>query len=167
MVKKKTCKFCKTKFYPNTTLQTLCSPKCYFSYTKAKKKEKHQKLREEATDWHKKAWKEISRFVRYSAPRNSEGKVKCYTCSKELLPSEADAGHFKHNKLDDDLRNLKIQCSKCNRYLSGNLSEYRKNLVRDYGEEWVARLEQDAKECKPKKQWQWKEVYLKFKEMNK
>ena len=55
-----------------------------------------------------------------------------------------DAGHFIHNKLDFDPRNLKIQCGRCNRYLRGNLGVYAIKLIQEYGLEWVNQLQVDA-----------------------
>jgi len=44
-----------------------------------------------------------------------------------------------------DERNCHLQCNTyCNKYLSGNLIEYRKNLVLEFGEEWMKQLEEDA-----------------------
>ena len=153
MVKEKTCNICGQKFTPYSSLQKCCrNYKCMVKHLKIEKKEKHEKLKEIVKDYKKLAWTQISRYVRYtSSIKDDQGRVQCYTCPKILLPSEADCGHFKHDKLDGDLRNLRIQCSKCNRYLSGNLSEYRKNLVRDHGEEWVQQLERDSSECEPLK----------------
>lgn len=75
---------------------------------------------------------------------DKNGDVKCYTCNRVHSYKEVDAGHFIHSKLDFDIRNFKIQCVYCNRWLSGNLSKYRENLEKDYGEKWVKKLEKDA-----------------------
>jgi hypothetical protein len=169
---KNKCKVCGAEYLPRTFAQTVCSPKCLYEQIRIKKTNDKNKLKKMAgkdePNYKKLAWRQISKYVRYTiSTKDKDGKVKCYTCPKTMRPEEADCGHFKHDKLDGDLRNLKIQCSKCNRYLSGNLSEYRKNLVRDNGEDWVQQLEKDAIECKPLKQWQHKEIYDKYKLLNK
>jgi len=44
-----------------------------------------------------------------------------------------DAGHFKHNRLDFDEMNIHCQCTRCNRFLHGNLGEYAIRLMEKYG----------------------------------
>ena len=53
-------------------------------------------------------------------------------------------GILKHNKLDFDERNLKVQCTTCNRYHQGRLDEYTKRLIDDFGIEWFHQLVKDA-----------------------
>lgn len=53
-------------------------------------------------------------------------------------------GHFKHGKLDYDLRNLKPQCPQCNMWKSGRLDVYAIKLVQQFGLLWVEQLEKDA-----------------------
>lgn len=55
-----------------------------------------------------------------------------------------DAGHYIHNKLDYDHRNLKPQCSRCNRFLHGNLGIYGERLTRENSVSWVELLRRDA-----------------------
>jgi hypothetical protein len=40
-----------------------------------------------------------------------------------------------------DLKNIHLQCPYCNNQLHGNLLEYRKNLIKLYGEKFVLDLE--------------------------
>src|SRR3990167_4887339 len=93
----------------------------------------------------KKVWKVISRYIRYKGV-NSFGLQQCFTCLKWLEPKDMDCGHYLHGKLDFDERNLKPQCSRCNRWLHGNLGKYSKRLVIENGIEWVNQLEKDAQE---------------------
>lgn len=86
----------------------------------------------------RRAWKEISRFVRYS------GDPVCFTCDRKSKPKELHTGHFYHGKLDWDLRNLKKQCPQCNVWKHGNLSEYRRRLTLELGPEEMAKLDADA-----------------------
>lgn len=72
------------------------------------------------------------------------GMVKCYTCGTKHHYKEVHAGHFRHNKLDFDIRNYKIQCIQCNNFLNGNLGVYKENLIRDYGIDYVKQLDNDA-----------------------
>ena len=54
------------------------------------------------------------------------------------------AGHFIHNKLDYDERNIHAQCVHCNKYLSGNLGRYANHLIKDYGVDILDALEVEA-----------------------
>jgi Bacteriophage Lambda NinG protein len=64
----------------------------------------------------------------------------CYTCGHQ----GGEAGHYWHNKLDFDERNLHCQCTSCNRFKSGNLAIYAHNLIRDHGHKWFDKLDADA-----------------------
>ncbi len=91
----------------------------------------------------KKAW------TLYSLKRRTEEKdfqdmVQCFTCPARVHYKEANLGHFKHNKLDFDPRNTRIQCVTCNLYKSGRLDVYAVRLIEENGLEWVKKLEQDA-----------------------
>lgn len=93
----------------------------------------------------KKAWILQSRWVRENAA-NFQGYAPCFTCEKLFPWKELQLGHFIHNKLDFDLRNLKLQCIGCNHFRSGNLGVYGIKLFQIYGLEWVKQLEKDANE---------------------
>jgi hypothetical protein len=91
-----------------------------------------------------KLWKLISIHIR-SVNADFAGYVACYTCNKVRQWKQMDCGHFIHNKLDFDERNLKVQCKQCNKYKRGNLQIYLQNLIETYGLEWVKQLREDAK----------------------
>jgi len=146
----KTCKKCDKPRYANQSL-------CYFHFReheKAKKEEKARlkKERHESTKGfkesirktlHKKAWKLMSEWIRRK-DANLDGYNECYTCGHIKHYKEMNAGHFKHDRLDFDLRNLKCQCVNCNQHNSGRLDVYAEHLIRDYGLEWFNKLVQDA-----------------------
>ena len=70
----------------------------------------------------------MSEFVR----RKERGV--CYICGDIKDWKLQDAGHFVHrNCLDYDLRNIHCSCSRCNRFLHGNLNVYAEKLIKDYG----------------------------------
>lgn len=98
-----------------------------------------------------KCWKLISLIVRRSGA-DDKGMVECYTCLKKYQWNEMDCGHFWHDRLDFDRRNLKPQCVRCNQHLHGNLGEYAERLIRENGLEWVAQLRKDALNSKYKTQ---------------
>lgn len=64
----------------------------------------------------------------------------CFTCGK----AGNEAGHYWHNKLDFDPRNLHCQCTYCNHFLSGNLGKYAVKLIDDFGRKWFDQLDRDA-----------------------
>ena len=83
-------------------------------------------------NYHPRLWKLVSEYVRRSA------QGKCYTCGTIKHWKEMDAGHFIDKsicgtELYFDLRNVKCQCTKCNRYLSGAKDVYAQKLVQEYG----------------------------------
>jgi len=111
------------------------------------KKEKHkltktyQKKRFKTL--HAKAWKLISEYVRRDG-EDEFGYNNCYTCDKLEHWKALQCGHFFHNKLDFDLRNLRPQCASCNMYKSGDLANYACKLLAELGEMGMHQLKLDA-----------------------
>ncbi len=148
------CKKCDKNRYANLSL-------CYLhhrEHEKAKKeaKAKEEKQRAEAkrlkklqtvsgrSKLKKKAEALLHMYIRRRAMR-PDGLIQCYTCKKLKPLEKVHAGHRYHGKLDLDERNLKPQCGwYCNVSLSGNLGNYERNLVADYGKEWADQLYLDA-----------------------
>lgn len=82
----------------------------------------------------KTCWRLQSRLIRI---RNADwrGLVKCYTCLVIKHWKEMDCGHYIHKDCfnhEEDL--LRVQCTHCNRHLSGNLGVYAENLLKEHGE---------------------------------
>lgn len=96
---------------------------------------------------HQKAWDKQRKKI-ISKEIDFQGYVSCFTCYKRLLAKECQIGHFWHNKLDFDLRNLKIQCIRCNHFLGGNLGAYASRLIKENGLDWYEQLERDAAQYK-------------------
>lgn len=77
---------------------------------------------------------------------NSQGHWQCYTCSKLITENkDAHTGHFIPSSicgalLRYDIRNLRVQCYRCNIWLTGNGSQFYKNLVEKEGQEYVDEL---------------------------
>ena len=72
----------------------------------------------------------------------------CISC-QELKPiNQMNAGHYYektiYKSVRFDLNNINGQCVRCNKYLSGNLIEYRKNLLKKIGEEKLKQLDKLA-----------------------
>ena len=144
----KKCKSCGNEFEPFNSLAVACSVKCALDVAKQKKAKKHKKeliefrrsdkslakLRAEAQT-------AINTYVRlrdYHKP--------CICCGVAESP-QWDSGHFRSRgaakHLAFNLHNIHKQAVKCNRYLGGNYSEYRKGLIERIGIEKVEALEND------------------------
>ncbi len=92
-------------------------------------------------------WTIFSQYIRLrdSAKCGSIGRdwVKCYTCEKDVLFKEAEAGHFiprGRKILKFDETNVHSQCCRCNRFLHGNLGYYTIALQKEYGIIYPAEL---------------------------
>lgn len=68
-----------------------------------------------------KVWKKCSEYVR------KRDNYICFTCDRQLDKDTSHAGHFRHGKTKPtffDERQIRCQCVKCNKWLSGNLGIY-------------------------------------------
>jgi hypothetical protein len=136
-MKPKTCKICKDKFEPQRALQMVCSFGCSIEYTRkqkdkdwAKRKQVMKKELLTKSDYIKLAQQVFNKYIRL----RDKGQV-CISCQKEC--KKENAGHFhnanNHWAVRFDENNVHLQCEHCNTYLSGNLNEYRTNLINKIG----------------------------------
>ena len=88
--------------------------------------------------WKKKAWKVFSEFIR----RRSGGV--CYTCGYKTEWKNLQGSHYIPKSLSQNLLfneiNVQACCVRCNMWLLGNLDEFNRRLVLDYGQAEVDRL---------------------------
>lgn len=93
-------------------------------------------------------------FNKFIRERDSE--LPCISCGTGRV---AQAGHFlsqgHHSSLRFNEFNTNGQCVRCNHFLSGNLINYRKGLVKKIGEDKVVELE-----CVRKKAHKWDRLEL-------
>lgn len=85
----------------------------------------------------------FSRFVRLSNA-NVDGNVQCFTCPHFAHYKKIHAGHYisRYYKLTRwEEKNVKPQCFMCNIYRKGNAVIFRRNLVKEYGEETILAME--------------------------
>jgi len=98
----------------------------------------------------------IQKYAKYSVPelikiatkhfnqyiRNRDAGDVCISCRK-YKPLQAghyySAGHYSALRFNEN--NVHGQCIRCNMFLSGNLNEYRKNLIHKIGVEEVEKLD--------------------------
>ena len=95
------------------------------------------------SEWIREAQTAFNAYVRWR-DRNEP----CISCGKyrpEKFGGNFDAGHFRSRGSAPHLRfhlwNVHKQCVHCNRYLSGNVSQFRVALVWKFGQEKVEYLE--------------------------
>lgn len=155
-MKSKKCKVCKEEFTPVQFAQAVCNYKCALIHSKNLKEQK------EAREWKankailKNNIKTLSQYesdakkVFQKYIRMRDAKLPCISCGK-LNATDWAGGHFysagMYSGLMFDERNCHKQCnSHCNKFLSGNLLEYRKGLIQRYGKDFVDELDQISNE---------------------
>jgi hypothetical protein len=145
-LKSKKCKICGNEFQPRSSLQKVCGWQCakvLVDQQNAKKqaKERAEGLKKLKTlqDYIKDAQTAVNAYI-----RERDYEKPCISCRK-FHKGQYHAGHYRTTKAAPQLRfntfNISKQCSICNNWLSGNLLEYRINLVKRYGLEKIEWLE--------------------------
>ncbi len=142
------CSICSKPFPAQTTLHTICSPKCLLSREsvnrKAEKAERREtKRRLEAikprSHWMKEAQREFNKWI-----RARDAGLPCISCGRHHQ-GQHHAGHYLSTGARPELRfepnNVHLQCAPCNVHLHGNLVNYRTGLVGRLGGAVVAALE--------------------------
>jgi hypothetical protein len=147
------CRNCKEKFEPIRFNMKYCQKdeciRVFVEKTKEKAwKEKKQKMQQELEtiqDYVKMTQIIFNKFIRL----RDKGQV-CISCQKPAL--KENAGHFfnanNHWNVRFDERNTHLQCEHCNTYLSGNLLEYRTNLINKIGNSEFLILEAEARKTR-------------------
>jgi hypothetical protein len=156
---KRKCRHCKE--YSNVAegikvpLGFFCGMDCVVEHAKKgarassdkRKKETLTKLRAElktASEWRTEAQTAFNAYVRYR-----DRDLPCISCDAsgdhDGLGGYWDAGHYRSRGAAKHLsfhqHNCHKQCHKCNRYLSGNVVEYRIRLIKRIGLDKVEALE--------------------------
>lgn len=162
------CKMCKEKYTRTEPAQTICSVKCALAFVeKNNRKEYIKKTRKLRRDYYatdrvhltKKAQKVFNRFIRLRDDSNV-----CISCGRKE-DWQMHAGHYRDRGSYPALRfeplNCHMQCSRCNRFKSGNLSNYRINLIEKIGLKKVEWLEGEHP-CRPLTIAELKEIYNKY-----
>jgi hypothetical protein len=143
----KTCKECKQPFKQERPLQYLCSPLCAAKYVRTleqKKEGKRLKLQKESlltrSDYNKMAQQVFNAYI-----RKRDKHLPCISCGTTNPNIQSHSGHYRSVGACPELRfnelNVHKQCSTCNNIKSGNLIEYRINLVKKIGVDKVEWLE--------------------------
>ena len=152
-VKQKTCKACGSKFRPSLSTQKVCSVKCALDLAPAnrdkarkaidQRERREIKVRKEKlksrSDYVREAQQAFNAWVRLR-----DADQPCISCGRHHQ-GKYDAGHYRTTAACPELRfdplNVHKQCSPCNTQLSGNIVEYRLELIRRIGQERVDWIE--------------------------
>tara|TARA_R110000751_G_scaffold28858_1_gene74925 strand:- start:1350 stop:1925 length:576 start_codon:yes stop_codon:yes gene_type:complete len=166
-VKTRRCKLCRTKTPESEAVMggiySFCSWDHLYEYTttdQAKKTVKLSYAREAkavkeslktASDYVKEAQTAFNAYIR--ARDRNKPCISCGSPQGETVQGgKFDAGHYRSRGSAGHLRfnalNCWGQCVKCNRYLSGNVVEYRKGLIEKIGADRALQLENDNSQLK-------------------
>lgn len=92
----------------------------------------------------KKLDKVFSQYIRLK-DADEGGTTQCVTCGKLEYWKDLDCGHYikrQHRSTRWEVTNCGPQCSRCNRYMGGNMDEFADYIYRNYGGEEMRRLMQ-------------------------
>ena len=145
----KTCRNCKEKFEATyNSMQKACSVPRALELVRTDKEVKRRKetlqMKREARQndrgwWTKAAQTEFNKWVRLR-----DRDLPCISCQRHHT-GQIHAGHYRTVGANPELRfeplNCHAQCSVCNNHLSGNLINYRANLLVKIGAEKLQYLE--------------------------
>lgn len=146
MIKQRKCKVCKTPFTPYRSFQNWCCPEHgrIIAEEKLRKMERRKDYqRKQAlkskSEWAKEAQSAFNKWVRLR-----DGNAPCISCGRHHT-GQYHAGHYLTVGARPELRfeplNVWKQCAPCNNHLSGNIVNYRINLIQKIGVEKVEWLE--------------------------
>lgn len=147
--KPKKCRDCKEEFQPFKFAQPRCVPCAMIKGRKDAKKKLTKQSRIDTkkrkdkvktrSEWLREAQTAFNAFIRM---RDSE--LPCISCGR-FHKGQYHAGHYKSVGANPELRfnenNCHKQCAPCNNHLSGNIANYRPNLILKIGQEAVDIIE--------------------------
>ncbi|MDV5861380.1 recombination protein NinG [Pseudomonas mendocina] len=149
----KKCRVCRETFTPRKALQVVCSPSCALLHA-AKKRERERKaldkIERKAIREAKERVKPRSEYMKEAQSvfnawvRERDQALPCISCGRHHQ-GQWHAGHYRTVGSSPELRfeplNVWKQCAPCNNHKSGDIVNYRIELVRRIGAEQVAWLE--------------------------
>lgn len=150
---RKTCQHCGEKFKPAMTTQKVCSVKCALALApagrekavkaiKANERKEHAAQREKVKPKGVHAREAQALFNEWVRLRDAD--LPCVSCGRHH-EGQYHAGHYRTTAAAPELRfeplNVHKQCAPCNNHLSGNIVNYRAELLNRIGAERLAWLE--------------------------
>lgn len=165
------CKICRDKFEAKYFLQKAClNPKCLAEWAKLDREKKADdkfKARKKELKDNDKSFRAKQAQTAFNAYiRARDDNDPCISCQRHHT-GQYHAGHYRsvgaHPELRFEELNNHKQCAPCNNHLSGNITDYRINLIKKIGLEKVEWIEGPHE---PKKYTctELKEIELKYKE---
>lgn len=149
----KTCSVCKTEFTPTRPLQKVCGPVCALAHAKAKESRQRkaiEKVERREIRVQKQRLKSRADHLRECQAifnqwiRLRDAAEPCISCGRHH-DGQYHAGHYRTVASAPELRfeplNVWKQCAPCNNHKSGDIVNYRANLVQKLGAEKVEWLE--------------------------
>ena len=139
---------CGKMYVPYSTLSRACSGKCALVLVKIANEKKWRKEKKERRnklktlgEWTKEAQVMFNKFIRLR-----DKDLPCISCGTTNPNIQYAAGHYRSVGACPELRFCEQNCfkqcnSNCNNFLSGNLIEYRINLIIRIGLDRVVELE--------------------------
>lgn len=143
-----------------SSLKAFCTYECLKEFTAKNAEKLRDKVRKEKrgedkkrkeklktrSQWMREAQAAFNAYIRWRD--RDEACVSCGNYTIGDVPGGGwDAGHYRSTGSAPHLRfnlwNCHKQCVKCNRYLSGNVAEYRIRLIRKIGIDKLCKLEAD------------------------
>ena len=112
--------------------------------------------------------KEFSLYIRLRDAMPG-GFFHCISCGQIKPFEQADCGHYinrQHMSTRFDEMNCNAQCRKCNRFMEGNMSGYRRGLVAKYGERRVLLLESKKNQTRKYSDFEYAELIKYYKALN-
>lgn len=156
----KKCRWCKQEFTPRRPLQAVCSLQCGIDLAQAKRLKQEDKQQAETrrrdrkrrqslkplTEHLSNAQFYVNRYVRLR-----DRHKPCVSCGQSPYQGQRNASHYRSRAAAPQLRynllNLWTSCAQCNGMKSGNITEYRIELVRRIGEDRVLALEHNSEKA--------------------
>lgn len=153
--KPKKCAHCQEKFTPRrgSIGQKVCSPTCAIAVAPDNREKADKAIERQKVLDHRTAKKRIKRKAYHAREaqtafnawiRLRDAALPCVSCGRHHQ-GQYHAGHFRTVAGSPELRfeplNVHKQCAPCNNHKSGDIVNYRLELVRRIGEERLAWLE--------------------------
>ena len=137
-MKPKKCRVCQAEYTPARMGQKVCSPGCAIQDVQKTKRREYRKetraLKEQVknrSQWMKEAQQAFNAYI-----RARDAHLPCISCERHHQ-GQYHAGHYRSAGGNPELRfeelNTHKQCMPCNSHLSGNLINYRINLIKKIG----------------------------------
>lgn len=143
------CKVCKIKFEARFFLQKTCvDPKCLAEWQRLDREDKadkkHNAKKKDLKDNDKSHRAKLAQQAFNAFIRFRDNDDPCISCQR-FHTGQYHAGHYRsvgaHPELRFEELNNNKQCSPCNSHLSGNIADYRINLIKKIGVEKVEWIE--------------------------